>query len=217
MTKEEIIAIFLKAASVDRKLPNTARPKALKAMNSGYYHTAEDIKGWSPEDRHASEWSWLDPEKLKLTKNDVGIWQVAMELIKLCGSELQRRSLWAWAASKAGGMPLAQWAKKVEKIHPETASRRAKAAIDAIHKRFECKEDLHNEKRSEEVLPCEAVLEDKTSTVGVWRADDAKPSRLFFDTDIAGMDYAALQAERRRQKRNKPAADERTANNRQVA
>ncbi len=38
MTEEQIKELFIRAAEVDRKLPDTARPAALRAINHGYVH-----------------------------------------------------------------------------------------------------------------------------------------------------------------------------------
>lgn len=200
MTYDQIAELFIKAAETDRKLPDTARPKQLKAMSLGYVHTVADMNGWSAEDKHAANWSWLNPEKLRNSRNDIGLWECAMELIKLVSRPENRRALWSWASAKAGGMSLAKWSRSVEHIHPETASRRAKAAISEIHHKLERTVDLHNGNRSFEVLPDEPKISDKKSNIEVWRPDDAKPLRAHFDTDIAGLEWAAIQSAKRRER-----------------
>lgn len=198
MTEAQIIEIFIKAAKVDRKLPDTARPKTLKAMSFGYVHTTAEMNGWFAEDKHAANWAWLDPEKLRNSRNDIGLWLASMELVKLVQKPEARRSLWAWAMAKAGGMSLAKWSRTVENIHPETASRRAKSAISEIHRKLSGKADLHHENRSEPVLPSTAEMGDKSTTIRVWRPDDAKPTACGFDEGLREIDWHELQLAKRR-------------------
>lgn len=201
MSPEQVAELFIKAAETDRKLPDTARPKQLKAMSLGYVHTTADMNGWSAEDKHAANWSWLDPEKLRNSRNDIGLWEAAMELIKLVRKPDNRRALWAWASAKAGGISLAKWSRTVEDIHPETASRRAKSAITEIHRKLSSKAEMHNENRSIDVLPFEPEMGDKTSNIEVWRPEESKPLALAFDTDIAGLEWAEMRNARRRERR----------------
>lgn len=200
MSPETIAELFIKAAETDRKLPDTARPKTLKAMSFGYVHTTAEMNGWFAEDKHAANWAWLDPEKLRNSRNDIGLWEVAMELIKLVSKPENRRALWAWASSKAGGMSIAKWSRTVENVHPETASRRAKSAITEIHRKLSGKADLHHENRSEPLLPSTAEIGHKSTTIRAWHDEDARPVALAFDTDIAGLDWAELQKAKRRER-----------------
>lgn len=200
MTPETIAELFIKSAEVDRKLPDTARPAALKAMNFGYIHTFADINGWSEEEKKALNWAWLDPEKLRPSKNDIGLYEAAMELIKLAPVENQRRALWAWAMSKAGGISLAKWCRTVENIKPATAEWRAKAAIRAIHHKMCGNHSLHNVNDIDQDLRQGPEISDKTDIIGVWRPEESKPLRCHFDTDIAGIDWAEMQHAKRRER-----------------
>ncbi len=200
MTREQIIEIFIRAAEVDRKLPDTARPKALKAMSIGYVHTTAEMNQWHAEDKHAANWAWLDPAKLKNSTNDMGLWELSMELMKLVKVENQRRALWAWSVSKAGGMSLAKWSKTVEHVGPATAQHRAMAAITRIHQYLCSNVDLHNGNDMNEDLRQEPEMPHKSITVGAWRDEDAKPLACYFDTDIAGMEYAEIQNAKRRER-----------------
>lgn len=200
MTPEQIAELFIKAAETDRKLPDTGRPKQLKAMSLGYVHTVADMNGWSAEDKHAANWSWLDPEKLRNSRNDIGLWEAAMELIKLVRKPENRRALWAWASSKAGGMSIAKWSRTVENIHPETASRRAKSAIEEIHRKLSSKAEMHNENRSIDVLPFEPEMGDKSSTIRVWRPEESKPVACGFDAELSDFSWADLQNAKRRER-----------------
>lgn len=201
MTEAEIIEIMVRAQEVDRKLPDTARPQTLKAMSLGYVHTTAEMNGWFAEDKHAANWSWLDPEKLRNSRNDIGLWEVAMELIKLVRKPENRRSLWAWASAKAGGMSVAKWARTVEHVHPETVSRRAKASITEIHHKLCSNSHLHNQNDMNEVLPDTPEISDKRDIITVWRPEESKPLACHFDTDIAGLQVADARNARRRELR----------------
>lgn len=200
MTEGQIIELFIKAAEVDRKLPDTARPATAKAINYGYIHDTADINGWSAEDKHANNWAWLDPKKLRNTTNDMGIWNVAMEVIKLVPCEKKRRALWAWARSEAGGQAFAKWAKSVEGISRQLADWRRKSAIECISLAFASKALLHNENSQSSPLTEEPEISDKSSNIEVWRPEESKPLRCFFDTDLDGFDWADKRNEMRRQR-----------------
>lgn len=200
MTRDQIVETFIKAAEVDRKLPDTARPKALKAMSIGYVHTTADMNQWHAEDKHAANWAWLDPAKLKNSTNDIGLWELSMELMKLVKVENQRRALWAWSVSRAGGMSLAKWARTVEHVGPATAQHRAMAAITKIHHYLCSNGHLHNEIDMNEVLRQDPEISDKQDIIEVWRPEESKPLACFFDTDIAGMEYAEIQSAKRRER-----------------
>ncbi|MGV1913842.1 hypothetical protein [Agrobacterium vitis] len=199
MNREEIIKIFVKAAEVDRKLPNTARPAGLKAMNHGYVHDTADMNGWSSEDKHAANWAWLDPAKLRNTTNDMGIWQVSMELMKLVRSEQKRRALWAWARSEAGGQAFAKWCREVEGVSRQVGNYRQKTAILHITRIFDSKALQDNDFFETEPLTNHPEIEDKRSNIGVWRPEGSKPV-CGFDEELRDFSWAAAQNERRRQR-----------------
>jgi hypothetical protein len=205
MTEAEIIEIFVKAVEVDRRLPNTARPARIKSMSLPFVHDQKDMNGWGAERYQEERADFFDAKSTRLTRNDIGLYEVSLELIKLVNKEANRRSLWAWASSKAGGMSIAKWAKTVEHVHPETVTRRAKASITEIHHKLECKPEMHNQNDIDQVLPSDPEISDKTTTIRAWRDEDARPVALAFDTDIAGLDWAELQNARRRERRARAA------------
>lgn len=196
MTPEAIAELFIQAAETDRRLPDTARPARLKAMSLPYVHSDKDQAGWGAE-RYQLERAEFFTSKGP-SKNQVGLWECAMELIKLVRKPECRRSLWAWATSKAGGMPVKKWARTVEHVHPDTVSRRAKAAITEIHHKLECKPQMHNQNDMDCVLPEEPVLEDKSSNIRFWRPDGSVPTDRDLPHDFS---YADTQNARRRERR----------------
>lgn len=116
MKSDMIAEIMIRAAEVDRKLPDTARPAKLKAMNLGFVHTFADMNQWHEEEKHAANWAWLSPENLKATTNDVGIWEAAMEMMKLVPVTNKRRALWAWARAEAKTLTV----QKLEEVEINT-------------------------------------------------------------------------------------------------
>lgn len=199
MNEGQIIELFIRAAEVDRKLPDTARPARAKAINYGYIHDTADINGWSAEDKHANNWAWLDPKLLRNTTNDMGLWEAALEVIKLVPCEKKRRALWAWAKAEAGGQSFAKWCRSEEGISRQAGDWRKNAAIQCIVLSFARKALQHNVFDGESDLPNHPEIEDKKSNIGVWRADDAKPV-LGFDEGLQDFSWAATQNERRRQR-----------------
>lgn len=199
MTEGQIIEIFIKAAEVDRKLPDTARPKGLKAINHGYVHDLADINGWDSADKEALRWEWLDPAKLRNTTNDIGIWYAAMEMVKLVPSEAKRRALWAWARSEAGGQSFAKWCKNVEGISRQAGNWRKNSAIECVVLAFSRKPLQHNENGQSEDFTNAPEISDKRDNIRAWLADDAKPV-LSFDESLRDFSWSEMQNARRRER-----------------
>lgn len=200
MNEGQIIELFIRAAEVDRKLPDTARPAKLKAANYGYVHDVADINGWDEKTKNEEwRWKWLKPENLRNSTNDVGLWEAAMEVIKLVPCEKKRRALWAWAISEAGGKAFAKWCRNVEGISRQLGDYRKNAAIKCITRAFSRKPLQHNDFGDERDLQNHPEIEDKKSNIGVWRADDARPS-LDFDADLRDFSWSDAQNARRRER-----------------
>lgn len=159
MTEGEIIAVLIQAAKTDRLLPDTASPKRLKAIDYGYIQEpSDDVPART---------------RLQASKNDVGLWLAAPQLVRLERRASYRRCLWAWAMSKAGRHQFKAWCK-VEGIHVETGRRRAKDAVKAIASRFKCNDALHSENNAIEVLiaPPKTGYNDSKMPKS-WMSDDA--------------------------------------------
>jgi hypothetical protein len=200
MTPDQIIELFTKAAEVDRKLPDTARPAPLKAMNMGYVHSYADIAGYG--EQHREEWfrAWLDPANLRNSKNDMGLWAAAMELIKLVPNENQRRCLWAWSRAEAGGQPFAKWCKTVEGISRQLGLWRKNAAIECIASTFARKPLQHNQMAEDGGFTTAPEIGDKGCIITVWRPETSKPV-CGFDDNLRNFDWATAQNARRRERK----------------
>jgi len=201
MTEADIAELFIKSAEVDRRLPNTARPAQIKSMSLPFVHDHRDVSGWGAERYQQERSDFFDAKSTRLTRNDIGLYEVSMELIKLVRKPENRRALWAWASAKAGGMSIAKWARTVEHVHPETVSRRAKASITEIHHKLCSNSRLHNQNDMDQVLPDTPEIGDKKGNIEVWRPEESKPLACFFDTDIAGLQLADARNARRRELR----------------
>jgi hypothetical protein len=199
MNEDQIISVFIKAAEVDRKLPNTARPARFKAMNHGYIHDVADMNGWFADDKHAANWAWLDPEALRNTTNDMGLWNAAMELMKLVPCPKKRRALWAWAASEAGGQSFAKWCRSVEGISRQLGDWRKSSAIKCIFITFSRNALQHNGKEIEPDFTNQVEKDDKTSNIRVFRHEENLPG-LKCDEGLRDFSWAEAQNERRRQR-----------------
>jgi len=203
MTEAEIIELFVRAAEAERKLPDTARPARLKAMNLGYVHDFADINGWHSEDKAAKRWEWLEPSKLRLDTNAIGLWEAAMEVMKLVADPNKRRALWAWAKAEAGGQPFAKWCK-AEGFSRQLGDWRRKSAIEQIALTFARKMLQHNDFGDESTLPKEAEIGDKSTTIRVWRPDESKPV-CGFDEELRDFSWSDAQNQRRRQREKRAA------------
>lgn len=199
MNREQIIELFIRACETDKKLPQTAKPKPVKAMSLPYVHSFDEMVHWGAE--RLAEASWLNPANSRVSRNDVGIWLVSTELVKLCRSEKKRRALWAWSRSQAGSGSFSRWCQRVEGISRQLGDWRKNAAISEIELAFASKPLLHIHKGENDDFTEEPEIGHKKATVEAWRDVDAKPLACFFDTDIAGMEYADIQNARRRERR----------------
>jgi hypothetical protein len=205
MTEAEIIEIFIQAAHVDRKLPVSVGPARLKAVNIGIVHDLADINGYDEVGKDEWRWAWLDPKNLRNSKGDIRVWELSMELIKLIPSAMNRRALWNWSVSKAGGKPFAKWCREVESIQPRTGDWRRREGTRCISRAFGCNVLQHNE--IDENSPSTTDTENGHNSGTIendasksWMAPDAKPMACDFDRDLQDFSWAAAQNERRRQR-----------------
>lgn len=192
MTGFEIAELFIRAAFIDTRLPDTARPKKLKAAWVPFVHTAEDIQSrirtgdrhekLEPGDNPFDEWlnEYWDEAKQKLTHADIADWERCNDLIKLVGNEDNRRALWNWAIAKAGGRPFVKWCR-TEGIQEMTGSRRKDRAILAIEAQLVRNTLENNDNSPLGMLPTGPVLEHITDTLA---ADmPRKPKHACFADD----------------------------------
>lgn len=200
MNAAEITELFIRAAEVDRKLPDTARPAKVKSMSLPFVHTDADMKHWKEEDKHEAQWAWLNPANLRLSKNDVGLWNVAMEVIKLCPNEKNRRALWAWARSEAGGTAFAKWCKSVEGISRQVGNYRKNQAILQIERAFNSKSLLHIRNVENDDFTNDPEMSDKKCMIEVWRDDDIVLPGDDFDASLRDFTWSDRRNEMRRQR-----------------
>jgi len=178
MTRDEIIELFIRGAEIDRRLPDTARPKQLKAQALPYVHDHIDMAGWGGE-RYAEErQAFWDSRSTRLKTSDIDAWEMCNTLVALVDNESERRCLWHWSMSKAGGRPFRRWCK-AEGIHVETGRRRKDRAIAHIELSFLRNPLQNNENASEAMLRCGPEISDKHVILDepikqhTWRDDGA--------------------------------------------
>lgn len=205
MTEDQIKELFIKAAEVDKRLPQTAKPARLKAMALPYVHDQADQTGWGGQRYEEERLDFWDAKTLRLSRNEIGIWEAAMETIKLVPSEQHRRALWAWARSEAGGQAFAKWCKNIEGISRQVGNYRRNMAILQITRAFSRKPLQHNENTEDTDFTFDPEIGDKSSNIRVWRPDESKPI-CGFDEDLRDFSWAQAQAERRRQREKRKAA-----------
>ncbi len=157
MNKEEIIDLFIKGATIEKRLQvDFVRPEGLRAQHIPYLHTLSDMRGWfgvagrtrserianrkkigdQLEDgdlgRYVEERMQMwDPDHQKLEATDVSDWEKRLELISMVSVDKNRRALWAWAKAKAGGLAFTKWCRR-EGIHEMTGQRRKDKAINEL-------------------------------------------------------------------------------------
>lgn len=160
MTELEIIDLFIRAAVIDQKLPNDAKPKKLKGqcLPGMSPMTEKDQVGWShppkeeiflrrqgkkvnvgkrsqihKEDKgphHEFLMSFWESDEI--SRSDVSDWEKAMDLIALSASEENRRCLWAWSRSKAGVL-YCQTVTKTGKVKTGNVSFAKWCRLEGIH------------------------------------------------------------------------------------
>lgn len=160
MTELEIIDLFIRAAAIDQKLPNDAKPKKLRGQRlPGMSPLTEDEqKGWlhpptedvvlkrqgkkvriskasqihKTDKGPINEWWMAFYERDEISHKDVSDWELAMNLIALSASPENRRCLWAWSRAKAGCLyvPIKN---KHGTVRPENVSFAKWCRLEGIH------------------------------------------------------------------------------------
>jgi hypothetical protein len=213
MTRDQIEELFIQAAETDRRLPDTASPKRLKAQAIEYYHTQADVSGWGAE-RYAEERAdFLSHKTTRLRNSDVTKWELANALIVLVGRSRDRHCLWGWAIAKAGGKSFSKWCREgfrdasgnLVRFSRNYALERKNRAVLEITLALDCKPLQHNENSGFASLQQEAEIGHKYLNIAndaptYWRAPDARPMACDFDRGLQSFEWADLQNERRRQR-----------------
>lgn len=229
MTEAEIMEAFITAAETEMKMPKTgeAPRKDGNAYLLPWYRTDEDKRAWRKEigdqlhrgDNPLDEerQAFTDGRSSKVLASDVTHWETCLRwTMELLTDARERRALWAWSFAKAGGMPLAKWCRRIEKIHPETAARRKNRAVARISAELARKGSLHIESGGEGVLPCGPVFGESDAILAenvhpekrsyTWAADDAFSSIFSSGDDDFSWSEKRNELRRKRQERKRPVA-----------
>lgn len=201
MTPTEIAELFIRAAEVDRRLPQTAKPKALKAQNLPYVHDQADQNGWGSERYQEEREAFFHS---RLSHEQVGEWERCNQLIKFSQDESRRRCLWHWSIAQAGGKPFGKWCRE-QGFHVETGRRRKNRAILEIFAGFHRNNAQNIQNPISDLLHVDPENGHIQFTIGdhadsektlTWRDDFS----LINDPEEQDFGWAEARNERRRQK-----------------
>jgi hypothetical protein len=210
MTVEELTELFIAAAEIDRRLPNTARPAQMKSMSLPYVADYNDMLGWGSERLEEERADFWDNVAKRLNPNDVTLWERASDLITRVSDQSQRRCLLHWSIAKAGGRPFSQWCRKVERIHEETGRRRKDRALLAILAHDNCVSGDHKRELDfAALLPQDPDPGINTVIIGksrAWMAEGTRPLICDFDSDLGEFAWAEEMNARRRAREKRKAA-----------
>lgn len=121
---------LIEAARTERKLPlGRAVPAASNSFWPPILYTKEDIDGWGIEERErrAAGMCRRGASAAEVTRME----ECMRWITELVSCEQNRRAVLAWAAMKAGGLPIRVWSRR-EGIEEHTAKRRADRAVAEI-------------------------------------------------------------------------------------
>lgn len=131
MNKADIEDIFIKAAFIDSRLPDTAKPKRLKGQwIGGSLLTTQDMMKWITREKTdvghnqlrkgddpIKDW-WLqfwDDRSTDMSRKDIATLELAMDLVTFVSDEGNRRALWAWAAAKINNLSAHETKKRASR------------------------------------------------------------------------------------------------------
>ena len=144
MHEGEIAERFIQAAEIDIRLPAVHGPKQPRSLALPYIHDFADVNGYGdgmqlargekkPRNRlkELSE-AFFDLRALRVSAKEVSDWEECIRWgSEFVSDDCERRALWAWAISRAGGLSLNKWARR-EGIHPNTGRARKDRALAQI-------------------------------------------------------------------------------------
>ncbi|MEF2073505.1 hypothetical protein [Consotaella aegiceratis] len=215
MNEGDIAEMFIRAAEIDRAIPEHVGPQQPRSLALPYVHDWLDKLGWGTkrlEEERREFWERLGLMPSSAELSEVEILRAWLLAVKDAG---ERRCLLAWARSKAGGMTFKRWCFKVEGIHPETGRRRKDRALSRINRELRGRTLQNNEMRVSGVLLdspengyISANIEDEREQPAhglTWRDDPSM--KLVNDPEFRDFSWAAKRNARRRQLAAKKAAE----------
>mgnify|MGYP000865197360 CR=1 FL=1 len=204
MTADELQELFIEAALIDRRIPNTARPAQMKSMSLPYVADWADMLGWGAERLDEERKDFWDHIGRRLNPADMTLWERASDLITRVSDQSQRRCLLHWSIAKAGGRPFSQWCRKIERIHEETGRRRKdRALLDILAQQSCVNGSSKHELDFAALLPQDADPGINTVNIGKsrsWMAEGSRPLVCDFDFELQEFEWANEQNARRRQR-----------------
>ncbi|WP_152045488.1 hypothetical protein [Aureimonas psammosilenae] len=195
-TRADIEERFQRAARTERlRRVDGVGPARERSSMPAYTHDWADKNGWGSERLKEERKDFFRTLENGITAQDI----TAMEECERWTADFvdnpkHRRALWAWAASKVGGMRFKDWATR-ESTNVKTAREWKNAAIDRVYARL----GLNSFQRQEggenggftgcpvsTYLPATVENDARTATPPTWRDEWSlepifdKPNRRFF-------------------------------------
>jgi hypothetical protein len=213
----EIAELFIRAAEVERALPEHVGPAPVRSLDLGYVHDWIDKLGWSKQRGDKLKEDPLEEERrifwervgLRASSYELSRLEKLREWLLVVPSEGERRALLAWAMSKVGGKKFSRWCFKVEGIHPETGRRRKDRALSRIQAHVSRRPMQHSENGEIRVLLPEPENADIEATFPEPSEQDRSPRSWLADDGFAPFlgeaipgefDWAEKRNARRRQR-----------------
>jgi hypothetical protein len=212
----EIAERFIRAAEIERAIPDHVGPAQPRSLQLPYVHDWIDKLGWGSKRLEEERKEFWERLGLMPSAHEISELEILRAWLLSVTDAAERRALLAWARAKAGGMKFKRWCFKVEHIHPETGRRRKDRALARIQAQLDGRTIQHDEMREIRVLPKEPEIGDIPDRIGpeagerreanCWAAEDALVRT--FIPDIADFSWAAKRNERRRQREARRRAKE---------
>lgn len=209
MNMGEIAELFIRAAEIDRAMPERVGPQPPRSVALPYVHSWVDKLGWG-SDKLAEErklfWERLGllPSSHELDEIEIlRAWLLVLE------DESERRALLAWARAKAGGRSFKRWCLRIEGIHPQTGRRRKDRALARISAHLAREGSQKRTTAGFDLLPVSPEIDHSLGTLEEdavehvrdfsWRSDPSlKPTLV---PDMQSFSWAEKRNAHRRQKR----------------
>ena len=189
----EIAERFIRAAEVERAMPDHVGPMPPRSVQLPYVHDWVDKMGWAKtkgdkltEDPLAEErrifWERMG---LRASAGELSQLEELRTWLLIVEDETQRRALLAWAMAKAGGRSFKRWCLKVEGIHPETGRRRKNRALARISQGLGRNGRQRLENGSETVLPVAPENDHNPATIAEDVSEPKSPRSWMSDGAFA--------------------------------
>jgi len=176
---------FIRAAEIERAIPEHVGPQGPRSVDLGYVHDWVDKIGWGSKRLEEERKDFWDRLGLMPSARELSELEILRAWLLAVKKPEERRALLAWARSKVGGMKFKKWCFKVEKIHPETGRHRKDRAIARIFAHLS-RGDVQNYDNDDfEVLRSEAEIEHISANIPEDAVERKSPTSWMADGAFA--------------------------------